>query len=116
MELTKERGPQELLLTSHAPFVPSDMPREQVLIFAREESKIIVKQPAIETFGATFDRILETCFEIRPPISRIAEQRIEELLKTNDIDKLEDGLQDLGPSVEKAFVADHLRRLKNQKN
>lgn len=116
MELTNDRGPQELLMTTHAPFVPSDMPREQVLIFAREDGKIVVKQPKIETFGATFDRILETCFEIRPPMSRIAGERIEELLKSDDVSELERGLQDLGPSVKKAFVADHLRRLKEPKS
>lgn len=116
MDLTSKRGNQDLLMTSHAPFVPSDMPRDQVLIFAREEGKIVVKEPSIETFGATFDRILETCFEIRPPMSRIAGEFIEELLESNDVNELERGLQDLGPSVEKAVVADRLRKLKDQNN
>ncbi|SCW97668.1 restriction system-associated AAA family ATPase [Pseudomonas sp. NFACC05-1] len=115
MELTGSRANQELLLTSHAPFVPSDMPREQVLIFERDDGKIIVKEPQIETFGATFDRILEACFNIRPPISRIAEERINEVLMSEDIGEVERVLSELGQSVEKAFLADHLRRLKNKK-
>lgn len=114
MELTGSRANQELLLTSHAPFVPSDMPREQVLIFSRDADKIVVKEPTIETFGATFDRILETCFNIRPPISRIAEERINEVLMSEDIEEVERVLSGLGQSVEKAFLADHLRRLKNK--
>ena len=116
MELTGARANQELLLTSHAPFVPSDMPREQVLIFERNDGKIIVKEPPVETFGATFDRILEACFNIRPPISRIAEERINELLMSEDITEVEHVLGELGQSVEKAFLADHLRRLKNKKS
>ncbi|WP_186033977.1 restriction system-associated AAA family ATPase [Burkholderia gladioli] len=115
MELTGSRKNQEVLLTSHAPFVPSDMPKEQVLIFSRDNRNIVVKEPPIETFGATFDRILESCFDIRPPISRIAEEKINELLESEDADEVERVLGELGQSVEKAFLADHLRRLKNKK-
>jgi restriction system-associated AAA family ATPase len=114
MELTGSRSNQEVLITSHAPFVPSDMPKEQVLIFSRHSGKIVVEEPQIETFGATFDRILEACFKIRPPISRIAEERINELLGSENIDEIELTLSELGQSVEKAFLADHLRRLKNK--
>src|ERR1700735_358475 len=49
------RGSQEVLLTSHAPFVPSDVPREQVHIFAKDETgRVSVRYPEIETYGATF--------------------------------------------------------------
>lgn len=116
MEMTGSRDNQELLLTTHAPFVPSDMPREQVLIFKRPRESGIVeaRAPSIETFGATFDRILETCFEIRPPNSEIAEGRIEELLKSNNEAVVEAGFEELGPSTGKALVADHLRKLKKK--
>ncbi|ATN35235.1 hypothetical protein ACO34A_15640 [Rhizobium sp. ACO-34A] len=114
LSLSQNRSDQDFLLTTHAPFVPSDMPRDQILIFRREDDKIVVKEPAVETFGATFDRILETCFEIRPPMSRIAENRIEELLKSEDVEEVEIGFQGLGASVEKAFLADHLRKLKSK--
>lgn len=116
MDMTGNRGNQELLLTTHAPFVPSDMPREQVLIFKRprESGVVEVSAPSIQTFGATFDRILETCFEIRPPNSEIAEDRIEELLKSNDKATVEAGFEELGPSTGKALVADHLRKLKKK--
>lgn len=114
LELTGERSTQEFLLTSHAPFVPSDMPKEQILIFERFDTGLQVTEPKIETFGATFDKILEACFHINPPISRIAEEKINELLKSDDIDVIEPVLSELGQSVEKAFLADHLRRLKNK--
>ncbi len=107
-----ERGEQDILLTSHAPFVPADIPREQVLIFKRKGNAIEVANPEIETFGANFDRILENCFQIRPPLSQLARDAIEELLDSDDIGKLEAALPELGASVEKSFVADHLRQLK----
>ena len=114
MELTGSRGNQEVLLTTHAPFVPSDMPRQQIMIFSRDGDKIKVVEPKIETFGAAFDRILEMCFNIRPPNSRIAEEYIERLLKNDDVAEVERGFQELGPSTGKALMADHLRRLKNR--
>lgn len=112
LDLPGVRGDQEVLLTSHAPFVPADISREQVLIFARSEGTIEVSQPEIETFGANFDRILEHCFEVRPPISQLARDEIKDLLNSDDVEALTAGMDRLGASVEKSFLADHLRQLK----
>jgi len=112
LDLPGERGNQEVLLTSHAPFVPADLPREQVLIFARDGAKLSVSHPKMETFGANFDRILQHCFGIQPPISQIARDTIEDLLDSTDIEEIEEALPRLGASVEKSFVADRLRQLK----
>jgi restriction system-associated AAA family ATPase len=110
-KLTGTRSSQEVLLTTHAPFVPSDMPRENIMIFVRKGDKAVVEQPKIETFGAEYDRILEMCFQIRPTSSRIAEKKIGELLESSEVSVVEEGLAELGPSIGKALVADHLRKL-----
>ncbi len=116
MELRDGRGNQEMLLTSHAPFVASDMSRDQVLVFNREENQVTVRPPDIETYGASYDRILEHCFKIRPPISQIANDEIKELLNSTDIKKLQEAMSRLGDSVEKTFVAAHLRKLMSEDN
>ena len=72
--IRRDGGPastQDCVLTTHSPFVPSDMPKERVLIFSKNEKtgRIDWRHPDIETFGTTFDAILAECFEIRPPIS-----------------------------------------------
>jgi restriction system-associated AAA family ATPase len=102
---------QECLLTTHAPFVPSDLPRERVLVFAKQGEEIVARRPEIETFGATFDTILNACFDVTPPISEVARGEIDELRESDDREAVQAGLERLGPSVEKAFVADNLRRL-----
>ena len=62
---------QDCLLTTHSPFLPSDMPREKVFIFRKnEKGKVEWQHPDIETYGTTFDTILEECFGVRPPISQ----------------------------------------------
>ncbi len=114
LELPGKRGDQEVLLTSHAPFVPADLSREQVLIFSRKVSGLEVDNPNMETYGANFDRILEHCFGVQPPISQMARDEIDVLLKSNDVEKIEASLPRLGASVEKSFVADRLRQLKKE--
>ena len=108
----KNRGAQEVLLTSHAPFVPSDLSRDQVHIFSKDHTgKVLVRFPDIETYGATFDRVLEHCFEVRPPISQLARDEINELMKDGTVDDLREAMAKFGSSVEKAFLADRLRQL-----
>jgi restriction system-associated AAA family ATPase len=105
---------QDCLITTHAPFIPSDMRREQVFMFSKNKNgEIEVDNPDIETFGATFDRIIERCFDVRPPISCISRNEIKRLMDSESPEEIREGIQHLGDSVEKAFVADHLRQITN---
>ncbi len=103
---------QEVILTSHAPFVPSDMSRHQVLVFSKNGDNLEATNPRIETFGATFDRILQHCFHIQPPISQLARNTIAELRDKGTAEEIEVALTQLGPSVEKTFLTEKLRQLK----
>ena len=112
---TSRASRQDCLLTTHAPFIPSDMKRDKVFIFSKnEEGKIQIKNPDVETFGSTFDTIIEECFGIRPPISQRSRDEIKELMNSNDPEEIRTGIQGLGNSIEKAFVADHLRQVTNK--
>jgi restriction system-associated AAA family ATPase len=104
---------QDCILTTHAPFVPSDMPRERILIFGKdaETGRVSVRLPEIETYGTTFDGILEECFGVHPPISAVPRQDINNLMQSNDPDEVKAGIERLGNSVEKVFLADRLRQL-----
>lgn len=115
---------QECLLTTHTPFVPSDMQREQVLIFDKasdvdDASKngtekapsVVIRRPDAETFGTTFDSILEECFGVSPPISQVSRDEIDQLLKSDDPEEIRARMAKLGHSVEKMFLADRVREL-----
>lgn len=105
---------QDCLLTTHSPFVPSDMAREKVLIFKKAEAAVQVLRPGIETFGTTFDTILEECFDVRPPMSEVPRREIEELMQSQDRETIKAGIARLGDSVEKVFLLDRLRQLSHQ--
>jgi restriction system-associated AAA family ATPase len=104
---------QDALMTTHAPFVPSDMKRDRVLIFGKSKngSGIEVRIPDIETYGTTFDAILDECFDVRPPISQESRDEIARLKKSNDPNEIQDAMAGIGFSIEKAFLADRVRRL-----
>lgn len=107
---------QDGLLTTHSPFVASDMPKDRVFIFQKnsDTGKIDIKNPDIETFGTTFDAILTECFKIDPPISEIPMAKIEALKESDDPDAIKEGMKELGDSVEKIMLADRVRQLKRQ--
>lgn len=112
---------QDVVITTHAPFVPSDLPRDQVVIFRRPEEGEVqdptqacvrARRPDIQTFGASYDQILEQCFGVSPPISGQPLEVIGNLLNSRDPAEVEAGLKTLGPSVERFQIADHLDELK----
>ncbi|RBL86468.1 ABC transporter [Streptomyces cavourensis] len=109
-----EAALQDGLLTTHSPFVASDMNKERVFIFRKnpDSGQIEVRHPSIETFGTTFDAILSECFNIEPPISDVSMARIEKLSASNDPEEIQKGMAELGDSVEKAMLADRVRQLK----
>jgi len=110
-----EAAKQDCLLTTHSPFMPSDMQKEKVFIFSKnKEGKIEVDNPDIETFGATFDTIIEKCFDVRPPFSQRPRDEIKKLMDSENREEIRDGIQRLGSSIEKAFLTDHLRQLPNK--
>jgi len=105
---------QECLLTTHAPFVPSDMSRDRVFIFKKENGKVTANHPDIETYGTNFDAVLDECFGVHPAMSDLPKEDIAKLMKSDSPAEIEEGIQRLGSSVDKVFLADRLRQLQKK--
>jgi restriction system-associated AAA family ATPase len=104
---------QEVVLTTHAPFLPSDLPRESVRIFSRDAANSLrATMPEQETFGASFDRILAVCFGISPPIADVAKDAIEDMFAITDPDQLEVAISTIGDSSRKALLVGRLAKLR----
>jgi len=108
---------QECLLTTHSPFVPSDMQRENVLIFKKSEdvSSITVRRPQIQTYGSRFDAILAECFEISPPISALPRDEINHLFKNGTTEEIKSAIDGLGESAARMRLAAKLSQLESEK-
>lgn len=105
---------QDCLITTHSPFVPSDMKSDNVLVFKKnpDTNKISITKPNFQTYGSTFDTILEGCFEISPPMSKMPRDEIDRLMESESIDEISQAMQGLGDSVERIYLADRIRVLK----
>lgn len=107
---------QECLLTTHSPFVPSDMQRENVLIFKKsaEALSITIRRPQIQTYGSKFDAILAECFEISAPISALSRDEIDQLLKRGTAAEIQAAIEGLGESPARMRLAAKLSQLESE--
>lgn len=109
-----QRAWQEVILTTHAPFLPSELPKESVRIFSKTETgRLRASMPEEETFGASFDRILDVCFDIDPPISSSAQDEIDKMFEITDPAELSKAISTLGDSNKKALLVGRLARLRS---
>jgi len=96
---------QEILITSHSPFIVSDCRRERVFIF--EKGKAI--NPKINTFGTSVNIITEEVFKKKESISGQSIEKIDEIKKLSlntlpEIEMAKEAARVLGESVEKVLL------------
>lgn len=108
---------QECLITTHSPFVPSDMDRNNVLIFSKnEKGEIESRLPRIQTYGSKFDAILAECFDISPQISGVPRDQIKELMAEGTADQIQQAIANLGESTERMKLAAKLAYISSENN
>ena len=103
---------QEIILTSHSPFIVSDCKPDKVFSFYRnEKNKVAYKKPAasFNTFGASVNLIMSEIFDKEDTISELAKRKIEKiksmpLATLTDIQKAKDASRELGESAEKVLL------------
>jgi len=100
---------QEMLVTTHTPFLISDSRPEKVLVFSKEDGSVSVSKPEYNTLGASINKITMATFGKRETIGGHAQGLLENLLHRfeegedkkqiiSEIDSL------LGDSVEKVLL------------
>lgn len=103
---------QEMLITTHTPFLISDSKPEKVLVFAKEKSsgEVSISHPPYNTLGASINKITMSTFGKRETIGGHAQALLDALrgrFEQGTEDK--EGLiteihQQLGDSVEKVLL------------
>jgi restriction system-associated AAA family ATPase len=111
--ITKRRK-QDLYITSHSPFIVSDIQKDNVYIFERvSKGHIEIKPPIVETFGSSFSNILKMVFGMEDIMSEQGKTFIDDLLKSTDIKEIEKGLSQIGDSPKIMAIYRRLEMLKN---
>lgn len=100
---------QEMLITTHTPFLISDSKPEQVLVFKKEDDVVSITPPDYNTLGASINKITMNTFDKRETIGGHAQGILDELRKQfeNGGDKgkiIEELNQKLGDSLEKILL------------
>lgn len=73
---------QEMLITTHTPFLISDSKPDKVLVFAKDKAsgKVSISHPPYNTLGASINKITHKTFGKRETIGGGAQQVLEQLL------------------------------------
>ncbi len=103
---------QEMLITTHTPFLISDSKPEKVLVFKKDKSSgtVSVNQPDYNTLGASINKITMSTFGKRETIGGHAQAILEELRARfeqggeNKEDLIAEIQKQLGDSVEKVLL------------
>ncbi len=101
---------QEMLVTTHTPFLISDSKPEKVLVFNKTNGNVSVSHPDYNTFGASINKITMNTFGKRETIGGRAQDKLGNFReKSNDPSEDKEQLiteinQQLGDSVEKMLL------------
>ncbi|WP_198781898.1 restriction system-associated AAA family ATPase [Shewanella putrefaciens] len=103
---------QEMLITTHTPFLISDSKPEKVLVFSKDKitRKVSITHPKYNTLGASINKITMNTFGKRETIGAYAKGILDDLRKRFEQDGEENEAlineihQQLGDSVEKLLL------------
>lgn len=107
-----ENVSQEMLITTHAPFLISDSKPEKVLVFKKDETSgaVSISHPEYNTLGASINKITMSTFGKRETIGSYAHELLDQLRArfnagNEDASDLIDEInRELGDSVEKILL------------
>ncbi|MDQ7746332.1 restriction system-associated AAA family ATPase [Hydrogenophaga pseudoflava] len=108
----REGASQEMLITTHSPFLISDSKPEKVLVFEKDRisGNVTIKHPEFNTLGASINKITMNTFGKRETVGGIAEALLDGFKARfdagqEDLSALVDEIEaELGDSVEKILL------------
>lgn len=104
----------QLILTSHSPFLVSDLPKESIIFLSKDENgecKVSQLHEHKDTFGANIHTLFTDSFFMKEGLTgKFSEQRINELIAYFNDEPFESGLFKDKTSEEKKQIAQKLIR------
>ncbi|MFC1863093.1 AAA family ATPase [Thermodesulfobacteriota bacterium] len=100
----------EVVVSTHSPFLVSSCLGNRVLHCKKEGDKIEIERVEVETYGASFDTLLRSVFDLPVLISREPWSKIKELSQNRDKEWVVEELGKFGDSFEINFLKNKIRR------
>lgn len=104
----------EFILSTHSPFVVSGCKKENVVKFHRKKNAIYYEAPKRETFGNSFELLLKELFELDSFIDQNTLGKMDEIIKRNDIDEMNQAVFDFAESREKRCLYQAIEKAEQQ--
>lgn len=113
---------QEILITTHSPFLISDSKQDKVLVFSKDQAtgKVGIKPPGYNTHGASINLITMQTFDKKETIGSSANAQLQEMLTApfgaTDLKELVGRIMEtFGDSIERSLaiqsvLAEHANR------
>jgi restriction system-associated AAA family ATPase len=105
---------QELMISTHSPFVVSGCHKNHVFKFVRDGAQCVCSQVSDETFGASFDYLLARLFSLETMIAGEAIEQMRKLVKSTSVEKLRRAIPGYGESLEKRFIFERIAQLEQK--
>ncbi|MEI7368957.1 restriction system-associated AAA family ATPase [Pectobacterium colocasium] len=110
---------QEMLITTHTPFLISDSKPEKVLVFAKDQASgtVSISKPTYNTLGASINKITHETFGKHETIGEVAQQLLEQLIsdpmsKTDPYGLARNIMKTIGDSIERTLAVHTLVQAK----
>lgn len=100
----------EVMVSTHSPFLVSSCKGNRVLHCRKEGGKIEIERVEVETYGASFDTLLRSVFDLPVLISREPWNKIQEIYQKQDKVRAAEELDEFGDSFEINFLKNKIRR------
>lgn len=116
---SKEKVAQEILLTTHSPYILSDSKRKNIFLFLRNKENIIeCKTIDFTTFGSSIGYIMKKIFSQNKSIGTYSESKLLDLINNvttvEDYERSIESLNNFGDSIEKFNACRQLAEKKNK--
>ncbi len=111
----KSSAKQELMISTHSPFVVSGCKGKNVFEFLRKGGKCMCLPVDIETFGASSDFLLSRLFGMETMVAAEAIRLMEDLVNDGSIEELRAAIPQFGESIEKRFIFERIAELEKKK-
>ena len=111
IETTKK---QEIVISTHSPFVVSGCRRDGVFKFLRNGDSVAIDRCSLETFGSSYEVLLAELFNLNAMISEQAVVEMKKVLEKDDADEIVLDAAKFGESMEKRFLFERAAEIRSE--
>lgn len=86
----------KVIVTSHSPFIASDLPKENVIMLEKDkDGKCIVKDNKIDTFGANIFDLYSKAFFVKSSFGEFAKEKIQDIAQKIEEKKYQENKEEI---------------------